>query len=104
MDNTTAVADAPSVYFRCWTVRCKTEDCSMYLCLDVIGPQDRALHAVKPLCKPFTIGCSECGVEHLYRQSDLEEHNLENPLRGVCKPFRDALAAAAQELKEKSRS
>jgi hypothetical protein len=89
MNNT--ATDAPSVYFRCWTVTCKTECCNWLLFLDVIGLRNRALHALAPPCKPFTIGCPECRVEHLYVQSDLEEHNLENPPKGYCKEFRDAI-------------
>ena len=99
--NSATVVNAPGFYFRCWTVECKTAGCSMYIFLDVIGPRNREFHALKPHCKPFIIGCSECRVEHLYRQSDLEEHNLENPPRGSCKPFRDALAAAREERKKK---
>jgi hypothetical protein len=86
--------------FRCWTVKCETEDCNTRLFLDLIGPQNRALHALIPPCEPFTIGCPECKVDYLYSQSDLEEHDWENPPRGSCKPFRDAIAAASEERKK----
>jgi hypothetical protein len=97
MDNMTAVADPPSVYFRCWTVRCKTEGCNTRLFLDVIGPRNRALHALIPPSKPFTIGCPECTVNRQYGQSDLEERDWENPPKGHCKEFRDALVSAREE-------
>ncbi len=84
------LAGVPSIYVRCWTVKCKTEGCNYYLFLDIIGPRNRALHAVIPRCKPFKIACPECRVEHQYGQADLEEHNLENP-SGYCKAFRDAI-------------
>ena len=50
----------PSIYFRSWTVKCKTAGCNYYLFLDMIGPRNRALHAVQPRCKPFKIACPEC--------------------------------------------
>jgi hypothetical protein len=58
-------------YVRCWTVRCKTRNCDSLLFLDVIGPANRALHALQPLCKPFEIACPECGIQHLYVQSPI---------------------------------
>jgi hypothetical protein len=78
-------------YVRCWTVRCKTRNCDSLLFLDVIGPANRALHALQPLCKPFEIACPECGIQHLYVQSDLEERDWENPPRGRCREFLEAI-------------
>jgi hypothetical protein len=80
----------PSSFYRCWTVKCKTEGCNYYLFLDIVGPRNRALHAVQPRCKSFKIACPECRVEHLYGQTDLEEHNLDTP-SGYCKALRDAI-------------
>jgi hypothetical protein len=81
-----------SIYFRCWVVVCKTQSCKFPLFLDVIGPKNRSLHAVVPPCLPFKITCQECKVEHLYSQSDLEEHNLENPPSDYrCLEFREAV-------------
>ena len=85
-----------SIYFRCWVVVCKTEKCKVTLFLDVIGPRNRSLHAVVPPCLPFKITCPECKVEHLYRQSNLEEHNLENPPTDYrCMEFREAVRLAS---------
>jgi hypothetical protein len=60
----------------------------------VIGPQNRAVHAVVPACRPFKVTCPECNTENLYGQSDLEEHNLEDPPKGCCKEFVDAIVGA----------
>jgi hypothetical protein len=85
-----------SIYFRCWVVACKTQSCKFPLFLDVIGLRNRSLHAVVPPCLGFKITCQECRVEYLYSQSDLEEHNLENPPSDYrCTEFREAVGLAS---------
>jgi hypothetical protein len=78
-------------YVPCWVVRCKTKDCK-FLYLDVIaGSREKYAHGLHPVFDPFQVGCRECGAEHAYSQPDLEEHNLEDPPKGFCKEFRDAI-------------
>ncbi len=81
--------------YRCWTVKCKTDGCGVYLTLDVIGPDAKFRHALLPPIVPFTVTCCECQKAHVYTASDVEERNIDSPsLTYRSVEFLDAIAKA----------
>jgi len=84
-------------FVRCWVVNCKTKDCK-YLYLDRAGSNNRAFHGLHPVFDDFKATRPKCGIEYTYSQPDLEEHNLDDPPKGYCKEFRDAIEQASKRL------
>ena len=79
--------------YRCWTIKCKTEGCGVYLTLDVIELDKKYRHTLLPPLVPFNMTCCECNASHIYTAADVEERNVDNPsLTKPCIAFLDSVA------------
>lgn len=79
--------------YRCWTVKCKTEDCGVCLTLDVIGQDEKYEPTLLPPLDPFSVTCCECNAAHTYTVADVEEQKVKNPsLTKPCIAFLNAVA------------